>query len=220
MNSTFAAAENKLASLDQDWRSLLAEVGSCTLQPKQQSPYESLIRAVASQQLHSKAANAILARMLVMFDNQFPSPEQLTASDGEALRNCGFSRGKVATLQGIAAAALSGQVPDLSEAMEMTDWQLIQRLTALKGIGQWTVEMMLIFNLGRQDVLPVDVLAEGDRARFMGFVREDGRVGTRNFIGILSSVNCSATVIRKIAQHFTPERLKDFPNVDGVAAFP
>lgn len=159
MNSTFAAAEKKLASLDQDWRSLLAEVGSCTLQPKQQSPYESLIRAVASQQLHSKAADAILARMLVMFDNQFPSPEKLTASDGEALRNCGFSRGKVATLQGIAAAALSGQVPDLSEAMEMTDWQLIQRLTALKGIGQWTVEMMLIFNLGRQDVLPVDDFA-------------------------------------------------------------
>lgn len=159
MNSTFAAAEKKLASLDQDWRSLLAEVGSCTLQPKQQSPYESLIRAVASQQLHSKAADAILARMLVMFDNQFPSPEQLSASDGEALRNCGFSRGKVATLQGIAAAALSGQVPDLSEAMEMTDWQLIQLLTALKGIGQWTVEMMLIFNLGRQDVLPVDDFA-------------------------------------------------------------
>lgn len=159
MNSTFAAAEKKLASLDQDWRSLLAEVGSCTLQPKQQSPYESLIRAVASQQLHSKAADAILARMLVMFDNHFPSPEQLSASDGEALRSCGFSRGKVATLQGIAAAALSGQVPDLSEAMEMTDWQLIQRLTALKGIGQWTVEMMLIFNLGRQDVLPVDDFA-------------------------------------------------------------
>jgi DNA-3-methyladenine glycosylase II len=159
VNSTFAAAEKKLASLDQDWRSLLAEVGSCTLQPKQQSPYESLIRAVASQQLHSKAADAILARMLVMFDNQFPSPHQLTASDGEALRNCGFSRSKVATLQGIAAAALSGQVPDLSEAMEMTDWQLIQRLTALKGIGQWTVEMMLIFNLGRQDVLPVDDFA-------------------------------------------------------------
>lgn len=159
MNSTFAAAEKKLASLDQDWRSLLAEVGSCTLQPKQQSPYESLIRAVASQQLHSKAADAILARMLVMFDNQFPSPEQLSASDGEALRNCGFSRGKVATLQGIAAAALSGQVPDLSEAMEMTDWQLIQRFTALKGIGQWTVEMMLIFNLVRQDVLPVDDFA-------------------------------------------------------------
>ena len=70
-----------------------------------------------------------------------------------------------------------------------------------------------------QDVVPVDYLPESARARFMGFVREDGRVGTRNFIGILSSVNCSATVIRNIAAHFTPERLAAFPNVDGVAAF-
>jgi len=70
-----------------------------------------------------------------------------------------------------------------------------------------------------QDVRPVDYLAEAERATFMGFVRPDGRVGTRNFIGILSSVNCSATVIKNIAAHFTAERLKDFPNVDGVAAF-
>jgi altronate hydrolase len=70
------------------------------------------------------------------------------------------------------------------------------------------------------DVKAVDYLPESQRARFMGYVREDGRVGTRNFIGILSSVNCSATVIRKIAQHFTKERLAAYPNVDGVAAFP
>jgi altronate hydrolase len=70
-----------------------------------------------------------------------------------------------------------------------------------------------------QDVMPVDYLSESEQARFRGFVREDGRVGTRNFIGILSSVNCSATVIRSIAAHFTPERLAAFPNVDGVAAF-
>ncbi len=70
-----------------------------------------------------------------------------------------------------------------------------------------------------QDVRPVHYVPETERARFMGFVREDGRVGTRNFIGILSSVNCSATVIRNIAAHFTPERLAAFPNVDGVAAF-
>jgi len=69
------------------------------------------------------------------------------------------------------------------------------------------------------DVRPVDYVAAGERARFMGFVRPDGRVGTRNFIGILSSVNCSATVIRLIAAHFTKERLAAFPNVDGVAAF-
>jgi len=70
-----------------------------------------------------------------------------------------------------------------------------------------------------QDVKPVDYVPEDERARFMGFVREDGRVGTRNFIGILSSVNCSATVIKNIAAYFTPERLAAFSNVDGVAAF-
>jgi altronate hydrolase len=69
------------------------------------------------------------------------------------------------------------------------------------------------------DVKPVAYVPQAERASFMGFVREDGRVGTRNFIGLLSSVNCSATVISRIAAHFTPQRLKDFPNVDGVAAF-
>lgn len=70
------------------------------------------------------------------------------------------------------------------------------------------------------DVKPVDYLPAAQRARFQGYVREDGRVGTRNFIGILSSVNCSATVISRIAAHFTPERLAAFPHVDGVCAFP
>jgi altronate hydrolase len=69
------------------------------------------------------------------------------------------------------------------------------------------------------DVRPVDYVAEGERASFQGFVRAGGGVGTRNFIGILSSVNCSATVIKRIAAHFTPERLAAFPNVDGVVAF-
>ncbi len=70
-----------------------------------------------------------------------------------------------------------------------------------------------------QDVRPVAYVPEAERAGFMGFVRADGQVGTRNFIGILSSVNCSSTVIQRIAAHFTAERLAAFPNVDGVAAF-
>ena len=69
------------------------------------------------------------------------------------------------------------------------------------------------------DVVPVDRVPEAERASFMGYVRPDGRVATRNFIGLLSSVNCSATVIHRIAAHFTPERLADYPNVDGVVAF-
>ncbi|SNS49542.1 altronate hydrolase [Noviherbaspirillum humi] len=70
-----------------------------------------------------------------------------------------------------------------------------------------------------QDVRPVDYVPAHERASFMGIVRPDGRVGTRNFIGLFSSVNCSATVIKKIAEWFTPERLADYPNVDGVVAF-
>jgi altronate hydrolase len=70
-----------------------------------------------------------------------------------------------------------------------------------------------------EDVRPVDYVPEGKRATFMGIVRPDGRIATRNYIGILSSVNCSATAIRKIADYFTPERLADYPNVDGVVAF-
>ena len=70
-----------------------------------------------------------------------------------------------------------------------------------------------------EDVRPVDYVPEAERATFMGIVRPDGRVATRNFIGLLSSVNCSATVIKHIAAHFTPERLAAFPNVDGVVAF-
>ncbi|RUP32852.1 MAG: altronate dehydratase [Curvibacter sp.] len=70
-----------------------------------------------------------------------------------------------------------------------------------------------------QDVRPVDYVPADQQATFQGYVREDGRVGTRNFVGILASVNCSATAISRIAAHFTPERLKDYPNVDGVVAF-
>jgi len=69
------------------------------------------------------------------------------------------------------------------------------------------------------DVVPVDYVPEAERAQFMGIVRPDGRVATRNFIGIMSSVNCSATAIKRIAEHFTPERLAAYPNVDGVVAF-
>src|SRR4051812_310954 len=66
---------------------------------------------------------------------------------------------------------------------------------------------------------PVELLPESERATFMGIVRENGQVGTRNYIGLLSSVNCSSTVVHKIAEYFTPERLADYPNVDGVVAF-
>ena len=154
------AASEFLSRLDVDWRALVKSVGTCHLGPKRgYEPYEALIKAVAYQQLHAKAAEAILGRMLGLYAGQFPKPEQLIATEFDQLRACGFSASKIATIQSIAQGKLSGVVPMRIEADNMTDEELIARLITLKGIGRWTVEMLLIFTLGRMDVLPVDDFA-------------------------------------------------------------
>lgn len=114
------------------------------------------MRAVAYQQLHVRAGDAILGRLLALHGGDMPSPEQLLALDIEALRGCGFSSRKIETLRGIAAGAVSGIVPGRIAAERMSDDELVQRLTGLRGIGRWTVEMMLIYTLDRLDILPAD----------------------------------------------------------------
>lgn len=145
-----------LASLDQDWAGLITTIGPYlpALQAAHE-PYEALIRAVAYQQLHGKAAAAIMQRLLSQFDDQFPSAAALLAMDPEGLRACGFSRRKVATILGLAQAQLDGIIPAREQALVMEDNQLISTLTSLAGIGPWSVEMMLMHNLARQDILPV-----------------------------------------------------------------
>ena len=121
------------------------------------SPYEALVRAIAHQQLHGAAARAITARFLALFpDEAFPRPESLLAIDPARLRACGFSVAKIATIRGIAEGAASGLVPTRRAAQRLSDAALIERLVALRGVGRWTVEMLLMFTLGRPDVLPVD----------------------------------------------------------------
>lgn len=152
-----AQAEQFLSKLDADWARLVEVVGPCQLEPKpQREPYQALVRAVAYQQLHPKAGDAILARLLALYQGQFPQPQQLLDTQFDALRACGFSARKIETIQGIALGALSGAVPSHSDAASMSDDALIQQLIRLKGIGRWTVEMMLIFTLERMDVLAVD----------------------------------------------------------------
>lgn len=152
----YRAAAAQLAALDADWARLVAAVGPCRLQPEaQREPYETLVRAVAYQQLHARAAEAILARLLALYPQAaFPAPAMLLATEFERLRACGLSARKVDTLQGIARAALDGRVPSRAAAAALDDAALIARLTELRGIGRWTVEMLLIFGLGRLDVLP------------------------------------------------------------------
>jgi DNA-3-methyladenine glycosylase II len=147
-----------LASIDQDWARLISGVGECTHRWRsEREPYEALIRAVAYQQLHAKAGDAILGKLLASFGSQsFPDPTQLLAADVSELRACGFSVLKIETLRAIAEGSLTGLVPLRDDAERMTDNELIARLTSLKGIGRSTIEMLLIYTLERMDVLPAD----------------------------------------------------------------
>lgn len=155
----FAEATQWLSNVDNDWHQLIQQVGVCTLQPTTYTePYEALMRAVAYQQLSTKAGDAIFAKFKTRFCGNIPTPTSLVETHFDDLRACGFSGRKVETLQGIAKAALSGIVPTRALADQMSNEALIEQLVTLKGIGQWTVEMMLIFTLGRLDVLPVNDL--------------------------------------------------------------
>jgi DNA-3-methyladenine glycosylase II len=153
----YTNASRYLAALDEDWARLIETVGSCTHRPKpEREPYEALVRAVAYQQLHTRAGDLILARFLALYGGNMPEPQQLILTEFDALRACGFSGRKIQTLKGIAEAAISGLVPSRDIADAMSDEELIMRLVQLKGIGRWTVEMLLIFTLAREDILPAD----------------------------------------------------------------
>lgn len=121
------------------------------------TPFESLVRAIAHQQLHGKAAETILGRLIRLFPGtDFPSPKDLQNASSEDLRACGFSQSKIKSLKDIAEKTLSGVVPSSKEITGLSNDEIIERLTEIYGVGQWTVEMLLIFQLGRLDVWPVD----------------------------------------------------------------
>ena len=139
-------------------RRLIRAHGPCALVPEsRRSPFESLVSAVAHQQLNGTAAETILGRFRALFPGKkFPSPEQITTVSDEALRGAGFSRAKILAIRDIAAKTLDGTVPTSRAILKMSDAEIIERLVAVRGVGRWTVEMLLIFKLGRPDVLPVD----------------------------------------------------------------
>ena len=152
-----AAATRHLAASDPAFARLIARIGPCRLQPSPREPYEALVRAIAHQQLHGRAAETILGRFTALFpETGFPPPELVLATEAAALRGCGFSGSKVAAIRDIAAHALSGVIPSRADAAGLDDAALIERLVVIRGVGRWTVEMLLIATLGRPDVLPVD----------------------------------------------------------------
>jgi DNA-3-methyladenine glycosylase II len=145
-------------SRDVAWKALIGRIGRPKLEiERDRNPYEALMRAIAHQQLHGTAARAILARFDALYPGgMFPAPEQVLATPEAALRGCGFSGAKITSLREICARALDGTIPTRRQAARLTDAELIERLTSIRGVGRWTVEMLLIFTLGRPDVLPVD----------------------------------------------------------------
>jgi DNA-3-methyladenine glycosylase II len=154
---TLADAVDHLTAADPVLAGLIDRVGACGLSPFwTRSPFESLVRSVAYQQLQGRAAAVILGRFLALFDPPFPAPADIARLDDETMRAVGFSRSKVAAIRDIAVHAENGIVPDRATAETMVDGELIARLTTIRGVGPWTVQMLLIFTLGRPDVLPVD----------------------------------------------------------------
>ncbi len=136
---------------------LIRAVGPCRLAPEDDChPFQTLARAIAHQQLNGTAANTILRRLEDSCGaGVFPTPERVLAASAESLRAAGFSFAKVAALRDLAEKTLAAVVPDAATLLQLTDEEIIARLTQVRGIGRWTVEMLLVFQLGRPDVLPV-----------------------------------------------------------------
>jgi DNA-3-methyladenine glycosylase II len=151
------AAHKHLSKRDPVLRRLIREHGKCALAPeKRRSPFQSLVQAVAHQQLNGTAANTILTRFKKLFPGRkFPRPEDLANVTDKQIRACGFSFAKIKSIRDIAEKTLSGVVPSSRQIVNLSDDEIIARLTEVRGVGRWTVEMLLIFQLGRPDVLPV-----------------------------------------------------------------
>jgi DNA-3-methyladenine glycosylase II len=151
-------AHKHLSERDPIMRALILEHGQCGIVPEmKRSPFQSLVQAVAHQQLNGMAANTILSRFRKLFPGRkFPRPQDLAGVTDEQIRACGFSFAKIKAIRDIAEKTLSGVVPTARQIVKLPDEEIILRLTEVRGVGRWTVEMLLIFQLGRPDVLPVD----------------------------------------------------------------
>lgn len=150
---TIKQAVDHLSAVDPILADVIHSVGPCTIRPHT-NYYQELVQSIIGQQLSLKAAAAIEARFVALFEGKFPSPEQILAAAVDDLRACGFSRAKAAYVQDLAAHVLAGKI-ELDKFDALTNEEIIAELTPVKGIGEWTVHMFLIFCMGRLDVLPV-----------------------------------------------------------------
>jgi DNA-3-methyladenine glycosylase II len=158
-------AVRHLAAADPVLARLMKRVGPFALELRHMhSLFEALARNIVYQQLHGNAAAAIHRRVLELFGSKRLRPVDVLAALDSDLRGAGLSGAKTAALKDLAAKTIDGTVPTLARLKRMDDEAIIERLTEVRGIGRWTVEMLLMFRLGRADVLPV-----GDYAVRKGF---------------------------------------------------
>jgi len=159
-----AAAVAQLSAADAKLRRLIERAGPFTMKlASAQSPFEALLESIIYQQLHGKAAATIHARLLTSFDDAcaidglaHPSAQHLLDCPNEQLRLAGLSHNKALAVRDLAAKTLDGTVPTLARIRRMSDEEIVEHLTQVRGIGRWTVEMFLIFRMGRPDILPTN----------------------------------------------------------------
>lgn len=154
-----ATAVSALRDADARLGSMIDRIGDFHLRDQSaMTPFQALLRSIVYQQLSGKAAGSIHARVRALFPGGRPSPRGLSGLSDADLRSAGLSRGKVRAVRDLAARCLDGTVPQRTRLRHMDDEAVIRELTRVRGVGRWTAEMLLIFNLGRPDVLPVDDL--------------------------------------------------------------
>lgn len=145
--------EAHLARHDKKLAPVIAASGPCRLKPHTDH-YGELVGSIVGQQLSAKAAGAIWRRVLALFGGRMPRPEQLIEIDGQKLRDIGLSWAKVKYVKDLAEHVIDGRL-DLDHIATMPNDQLIEQLTAVKGLGEWSAHMFMMFGLGRLDILPV-----------------------------------------------------------------
>lgn len=149
-------AVEHLCRSDKTLARLIKKVGPCTMKAHtRRTPFVALVTAVTHQQLNGTAAQTILKRFLALYPGKrFPLPEDVLVTPDDRMRTAGLSRAKVTAIKDIAAKTIEGIVPGSRAITKLSNEEIIERLTSVRGVGPWTVEMLLMFTLGRMDVLP------------------------------------------------------------------
>ena len=169
------AAVRRLKAADPVMKRLIERVGPCALAPKPEDTFAALLEAIVHQQLHTKVAATIHGRVVALFeDAALVTPELLLKLPDALLRGAGLSGNKVAAVRDLAEKCRAGDVPPRKELEKRTDAEIIESLTAVRGIGAWTAQMFLIFRLGRPDVMPSGDF--GVRKAFGLLYRKNGKL--------------------------------------------